>query len=192
MPLNLFVFVVYHFLIKVTLSFSIIATLCNSLYGFTGPVQQHLSLFHPPSQTKPGVDMHLPTNLTMRIATRSDLDALTWIGTSSFKKGSAWHYRYPYAGEFPEEHQKFSRARYSEWLDLAETPQCTIMVVESPSIEDPCVKKVVSMSIWRLPVKGGDGKPDDKCSFKFPTHLIPEVYSMACIFISLVSKQMGS
>src|SRR3954452_13696313 len=89
--------------------------------------------------------------LQIRPALASDLDALTWIGLAAFPFEPQWPYRYPFAADFPEDHEKFTWIRYSEWLDAASTPDCIIMVAESPSLEDQNVTKVVGLSIWRIP-----------------------------------------
>jgi len=94
-------------------------------------------------------------NVFIRPAVASDLDALTWIGVAAFPYEPQWPYRYPFAADFPEEHHKFTRNRYAEWLDAARTGGCIIMVAESLSLEDPSTYKVIGLSIWRLPQIGG-------------------------------------
>jgi len=101
-------------------------------------------------------------NLKIRPALASDLDALTWIGLAAFPFEPQWPYRYPFAADFPEDHKKFTWIRYSEWLDAASTPECIIMVAESPSLEDQNVTKVVGLSIWRIPRRGPKGESNDK------------------------------
>jgi hypothetical protein len=107
--------------------------------------------------------MQSPKKLSIRSAKATDLDALTWIGLAAFPFEPQWLYRYPYATEFPEDHTKFTRLRYGEWLREASTPDCTIMVVESPSLEDANITKVVGFSIWRMPSEELNNEPNDKC-----------------------------
>ena len=108
---------------------------------------------------------HMATSWTIRRAKASDLDALTWIAIDAFPHDPQWIYRYPHATEFPEDHLKYTQRRYGEWLEANTTPRCIIMVAECPSLEDPSVRKVVALSIWRLPDRGGaEGDISDKCS----------------------------
>ncbi|KAK3325009.1 hypothetical protein B0H66DRAFT_472070 [Apodospora peruviana] len=91
------------------------------------------------------------TNWTLRRATNDDLDDLTRIAIAAFAYDRQWNYRYPHAAEFPEDHYKYTRIRYGEWLDANTTPRCIIMVAECFSPEDPGGKKVAAFSIWRVP-----------------------------------------
>jgi hypothetical protein len=97
--------------------------------------------------------MQSPKELSLRSAKVTDLDALTLIGLAAFPLEPQWPYRYPYATEFPEDHTKFTRLRYREWLQEASTPDCTIVVVGRPSLKDANTMKVVDFSIWRMPGK---------------------------------------
>jgi len=90
--------------------------------------------------------------VTVRKATYSDLDALTSIGIAAFPHEPQWPYRYPHAARFPKDHLKFTRLRYAEWIEASNSGDCAIMVAEAPSIDDENQYKVVSMSIWRLPL----------------------------------------
>jgi hypothetical protein len=111
-------------------------------------------------------------SLKIRPALASDLDALVWIGLAVFPFEPQWPYRYPFAAEFPEDHKKFTLIRYSEWLDAASTPECIIMVAESPSLEDQNITKVVGLSIWRIPRRGPNGESNDKCLHPCPSRTI--------------------
>jgi len=111
-------------------------------------------------------------NLKIRPALASDLDALTWIGLAAIPFEPQWPYRYPFAAEFPEDHNKFTRIRYSEWLEAASTPECIIMVAESPSLQDKNITKVVGLSIWRIPRRGSNGESNNKCLNPCPSHPI--------------------
>lgn len=116
--------------------------------------------------------MSLTRDLTLRPATLLDADALTKIGIAAFPYDPQWLYRYPYAKEYPEDHEKFTCERYREWLKAAEGPACSIMVVEinddSTGLERrsevEVVKKVIAFSIWRKPdKKKSDGTPNEIC-----------------------------
>lgn len=97
--------------------------------------------------------MQSPKELSARSAKATDLDALALIALAAFPLEPQWPYRYYYATEFPEDHIKFTGLRYREWLQEASIPDCTIVVVESPSLEDANITKVAGFSIWRMPSK---------------------------------------
>lgn len=99
---------------------------------------------------------------TIRLAEDADLDAITWIGMAAFPYDPQWTYRYPYRAEFGDDHAIYTRRRYSQWLDLAKTSRCKILVAECPSLEDPATKRVVSMSIWRIPDENSSSDEDER------------------------------
>jgi hypothetical protein len=131
--------------------------------SFQSGVQYH-------SSTPVVTGMYGFPNVSLRHAVASDLDALAWIGVAAFPYEPQWPYRYPFAVDFPEEHWTFTRNRYAEWLEAAKTGDCVIIVAESLSLEDPGTRKVIGLSIWRLPqlddTKSNDKslKPDLICS----------------------------
>jgi ribosomal protein S18 acetylase RimI-like enzyme len=106
--------------------------------------------------------MYAYSNISIRHAEASDLDALTRIGIAAFPYEPQWPYRYPFAADFPEDHWTFTRNRYSEWLDAAKMGDCAIIVAEISSLDDPSARKVVSLSIWRIPRFDGI-RSNDKC-----------------------------
>jgi hypothetical protein len=79
---------------------------------------------------------------------------------AAFPHDPQWAYRYPHAKRFPEDHHKYTKLRYGEWLAANEGHRYVIMVAECPSLEDPSVSKVVAFSIWRIPSPGGDDEGD--------------------------------
>ena len=87
----------------------------------------------------------------VRPAQRSDLDTITRIALAAFSAGGAWPYRFPYAKQFPEDHWQFSRYRFAQFLEEAETGGFAVNVAELPSHEDPAKKVVVAYSVWKFP-----------------------------------------
>ncbi|KAK3384585.1 hypothetical protein B0T24DRAFT_589129 [Lasiosphaeria ovina] len=79
----------------------------------------------------------MTTNWKIRRAVASDIDALAWIAVNAFPHDPQWIYRYPHAREFPQDHRKYTKLRYGEWLAANDGPRCVIMVAECPSLEDP-------------------------------------------------------
>lgn len=86
--------------------------------------------------------------MSIRPATQSDVDAITWISVAALPADPVCPYRFPYMHLHPEDHVRFTRMRYVEYMAAGEN---AIMVFESPSIEDPTMKKPVAFSIWQLP-----------------------------------------
>ena len=89
--------------------------------------------------------------MTLRHATSSDLDAITALGLSALPDDPIWPYRFPRAQQHPDDHYKFSRIRFSEYLDNAEAGTYAAVVVEAPSKEDASVTQIIAMSLWVLP-----------------------------------------
>jgi hypothetical protein len=86
--------------------------------------------------------------MSIRLATESDLDAITWISVDALPADPVSQYRFPYKKEYPEDHKKYSRIRYAEFMEDGDS---AIMVFESPSLEDATINKPVAFSIWQLP-----------------------------------------
>ena len=89
--------------------------------------------------------------MKLRPATPSDLDAITRLCLAALPDDPIWPYRFPGAKEYPDDHYKYSRLRYAEYLDNVKAGVYQIMLLESPSKEDPSVSVIIAMSIWHLP-----------------------------------------
>lgn len=86
--------------------------------------------------------------MSIRSATESDLNSITWISVAALPADPVCPYRFPYRHEYPEDHIKYTRIRYREYMAAGDS---AIMVFECPSLEDPTVNKAVAFSIWQLP-----------------------------------------
>nr|XP_036574459.1 GNAT family [Colletotrichum truncatum]KAF6780894.1 GNAT family [Colletotrichum truncatum] len=86
--------------------------------------------------------------MSIRPATKSDLDAITWIAVAALPADPVCTYRFPYREQYPEDHTKYTRIRNEEYMMSGEN---AFFVYECPSIEDPTVTKPVAYSIWQLP-----------------------------------------
>jgi hypothetical protein len=105
-------------------------------------------------------------SITIRQAEKSDLEAVSTIALASLPLDPQWDYRFPHAAAFPEDHQKFTRIRYSEYFENQERGGCLIMIAELPLIENPTISKAISFAIWQLPGSHlgppeGDGKSSE-------------------------------
>lgn len=86
--------------------------------------------------------------MSIRPATEADMDAITWISVAALPADPICPYRFPFMDKYPDDHEKFTRLRYMEYLAAGDS---AIMVFECPSLEDPNVNKAVAFSIWQLP-----------------------------------------
>ncbi|KAI3325230.1 hypothetical protein HD806DRAFT_533821 [Xylariaceae sp. AK1471] len=91
------------------------------------------------------------SSMSLRAATKADLDQITSLGIAALHDDPIWPYRFPKAAEFPEDHRHYSRLRFSEYLENVENGVYAATVVEVPSEEDASVNKIIAMSMWGLP-----------------------------------------
>ena len=98
--------------------------------------------------------------LLHRQATLNDLDALTWVLLDAFSHDDQWQYRFPYARDFPEDHEKFTRLRLDEYLKDAAMGIYEIFVIETLSNKEPHAMKVVAFATFLLP-----GKQRNACAY---------------------------
>ncbi|KAK5635989.1 hypothetical protein RRF57_011701 [Xylaria bambusicola] len=89
--------------------------------------------------------------MIVRTATLADLDEITALGVVALQDDPVWPYRFPNAAEYRDDHVKYSRIRFLAYLENAENGGYTVMVVEAPSKENACVKKIIAMSVWVSP-----------------------------------------
>ncbi|MCJ1399663.1 hypothetical protein MMC11_002865 [Xylographa trunciseda] len=99
--------------------------------------------------------------MSIRLATESDLDAITWIDVAATPADPVFPYRFPYMHDYPEDHLKYTRIRYGEYMA---TGNGTILVFESPSLENPTVSKPVAFSIWVIPGNHVKKTPEQETS----------------------------
>lgn len=79
--------------------------------------------------------------LRVREATIADADALSELEILARPGDPSWTYRYTYREEFPEDHQRFNRAKYDGILNALSPFR--IMIAEDAG-------KPVALSIWDL------------------------------------------
>ncbi|KAI0411680.1 hypothetical protein F5X98DRAFT_356709 [Xylaria grammica] len=89
--------------------------------------------------------------MSIRAATLADTDEITSLCVATLEDDPGWRYRFPKAGEYRDDHFKYSRTRFSAYLENAENGAYAIMVVEAPSKENATVKKIIAVSMWVLP-----------------------------------------
>ncbi|KAI1326692.1 hypothetical protein F5Y16DRAFT_400192 [Xylariaceae sp. FL0255] len=89
--------------------------------------------------------------MTLREANLNDLDQITSLGLAALHDDPIWPYRFPRAGEYPGDHFKYSRLRFSEYLENAKQGVYAVMVIEALSEKDSIEKEIIAMSFWALP-----------------------------------------
>jgi GNAT superfamily N-acetyltransferase len=104
----------------------------------------------------PKTSLNSNMNITIRPAGKDDLDDIVQIVVKAFPHDDQFAYRYPYRKQRPEDHLKYSKMFYAEYLETTFTGQNSIMVAEAPDVNDPTTTKVIAMSIWDNP---GDKLP---------------------------------
>jgi hypothetical protein len=87
----------------------------------------------------------------LRRAIKSDVEAISRIALASMALDPQWPYRFPLASVYPEDHKKFTRMRYTEYLSNQDIGAFDIMLAELPSNEDPSTTIPIAFAIWQLP-----------------------------------------
>jgi GNAT superfamily N-acetyltransferase len=109
--------------------------------------------------------------ISIRHLETADLDAIVNIAITAFPFDEQWVYRYPYRKEYPDDHQKYTRLYYSEYLKTYFAGQNAIMVAEARDLDNPSRLKVIAMSIWD---NAGDKLPNPDLPAVRPPNNYPE------------------
>lgn len=110
-------------------------------------------------------------DISIRPVTADDLDAVVNIVIKAFPYDEQFAYRYPYREKYPEEHYKYTKMYYAEYLKTTFAGQNTIMVAEAPDLENPEKTKVIALSIWDNP---GNREPNPDIPAVAPPKNHPE------------------
>ena len=97
-------------------------------------------------------------SLTLRHAQLSDVEAMTAIAIAAFPFDPQWPYRYPYREEYPDEHYRYVRLGFQEYLARTAEKANEIMLVEAPDKDNPGLVKVIAFSVWDIPGTSKNGK----------------------------------
>lgn len=103
-------------------------------------------------------DSPSPSPISIREASHDDLDSITNIFRAAFPFDPQYAYRFPYRKDHPEEEEKYTRMRISEYLDGAQTKAYKILMVETPSTDDSFLQEPIAYAIFSLPGLNGKGK----------------------------------
>lgn len=95
--------------------------------------------------------VHQQSAFTLRVATKDDLDELTRIHIEGFTEEPQVHYCYPSRFEYPEDHWKWTRGEYENFLNQPQ--KFVVYVLEAPSESDGSTAIVpVGHAVWNLAV----------------------------------------
>ncbi|KAM0424266.1 hypothetical protein ACHAPT_010411 [Fusarium lateritium] len=109
--------------------------------------------------------------ISIRPVTADDLDAVVEIVIKAFPYDEQFAYRYPYREKYPEDHYKYTRLYYAEYLNTTFAGQNTIMVATAPDLHNPRETKVIALSVWDNP---GDRAPNPDIPAVAPPKNHPE------------------
>jgi hypothetical protein len=84
--------------------------------------------------------------MIIRLATESDLDAMTWVLVGASPLDPVYPYRFPDRQHYPDEFAKLCRQKCREYLDTS-----TVVVCEMATESDPHTTRVVAFSAWDTP-----------------------------------------
>jgi len=88
---------------------------------------------------------------TIRPATKNDLDDITRIHIEGFTEEPQVHYCYPLRHQYPEDHWKWTRKEYEDFLE--QPHKFVVHVLEAPSESDGSVLlKPVGHAVWNIAV----------------------------------------
>ncbi|KAF2810817.1 acyl-CoA N-acyltransferase [Mytilinidion resinicola] len=97
--------------------------------------------------------------LTLRLATKADLDDITKVAQAGFPDDPEFDYRFPERKKYPEDNWKWTRQEYEEYIDQPE--KFAVLVVTAPVESDgETANKPISLAVWDMSVltnsKGGN------------------------------------
>ena len=92
-------------------------------------------------------------NLTLRTATKADLDGLTRVAQAGFPDDPEWNYRFPHRKEFPEDNWKWTRREYEEYLDQPEKYAVLVVTLKAAvEIDGKVESKLAALAVWDISV----------------------------------------
>jgi hypothetical protein len=98
-------------------------------------------------------------SLSLRPATKADLDAIASVVKAGFPDDPGCDYKFPYRNDFPDDFWKWTRLEYEEYLNQPE--KFAVLVVTTPitNAEGAVIDTVIAIGVWDLAVlqksKGG-------------------------------------
>lgn len=92
--------------------------------------------------------------LSMRPATKADLDSITWIVEGGFPDDPGCSYKFPYRAEHLGDFRKWTRVQYEEYLNQPEK-YATLVTTAPVSVDGGkrVIHKPVSLAVWDMAVE---------------------------------------
>ncbi|KAF4987083.1 hypothetical protein FDECE_15606 [Fusarium decemcellulare] len=118
--------------------------------------------------------------LSIRWATKADLDAITWVVQHGFPDDPGCTYKFPRRDEFPEDFWKWTRLEYDEYLNQPDKFVTLVVTAPVPSDTGAVVDRPISIGVWDVAPEtkaaGGDRGIDERRDAN-PQHM--RVYAAA-------------
>lgn len=86
--------------------------------------------------------------MNIRLATRADLEAMTWVLIGASPLDPVYPYRFPDRHLYPGEFAALCRRKCAEYLETS-----TVVVCEMASHDDDEATQVVAFSAWDMPTR---------------------------------------
>ncbi|SPJ82062.1 uncharacterized protein FTOL_09467 [Fusarium torulosum] len=118
--------------------------------------------------------------LTLRRATKDDLDDITWIVRDGSPDDPGTDYRFPYRDKYPADFWKWTRVEYEEYFDRPD--KLVVLVVTAPILDDgQTIHQPVSVGVWDVAVTSdfipGDHGIDERRDAN-PTHMRTYIHDL--------------
>ncbi len=110
-------------------------------------------------------------NYLIRAAKLDDVDGIVEVVLAAMPHDPQWNYRFVHRSEFPNDHVKFTRLLYEQFITPA-NDDWLVMLAETRGIGEPGVsKKIVAFAVWDVSFinkasKGPDYEPQNRTSSK--------------------------
>ncbi|CAJ0549693.1 Ff.00g033060.m01.CDS01 [Fusarium sp. VM40] len=90
-------------------------------------------------------------SLTLRRATKDDLDDITWIVRDGSPDDPGTDYRFPYRDKYPADFWKWSKVECEEYFDRPD--KLVVLVVTAPILDDgQIIHQPISFGVWDIAV----------------------------------------
>lgn len=91
-------------------------------------------------------------DLRLRHATKADTDGITEVAIKAFPDDPEFDYRFPYRHKYPEDHHKWVRREYEEYLDQRDKFVVLVVTTSVKLDNDTVSEKVIALAVWDMKV----------------------------------------
>ncbi len=101
---------------------------------------------------RPNRPLREPISISIRPATKDDLDAVTWVAKAGFPDDPGCNYRFLYRHQYPDDFWKWTRLEYEEFLNQSE--KFAVLAATVAAYDGVrSVDKPVAVGQWDVAVK---------------------------------------